>query len=336
MNKRRHGILCGLLAFLMLAVTACGNPSTESSSSQAQSSSSSSSSSEATVPAGTNAFLDPGFAYGFDIYGTGINGATRDLQKTIKFQDNETPIWSLAQWYSQHKLDQGTLTLNDNLFKIEDEAKSVQVNRRTGAMTMALDASKEFTSVQTPGSVFWPHLLLEQTVAPLQFKNCTSMRAYLKFRMDRATDCSSKFGSLPIVMQAQFAWFIYVKNVNMESPGLGEFLWFGFNLYDPTKLYTSTISQQDFAGGTAGNYIYAVGAQSWLQPNTKVEIGKTVVLDVDMVKLVKKALNVAHDAGFMMNTTIEDCAVTGTNIGFEVFDVWDIQATIFNLGVYYT
>jgi hypothetical protein len=162
------------------------------------------------------------------------------------------------------------------------------------------------------------------------------MRAYLKFRVDRATDCSSQFGDLPIGMQAQFAWFIYVKNVNPESPGKDEFLWFGFNLYDPTKLYTTTISQQDFAGGTLGNYIYAAGVQGWGQPGTRVDIGKTVTLDVDMFKLVKKALNVAHDAGFMQNTEIGDCAITGMNIGFEVFDVWDMQATIFNLGVYYT
>ena len=333
MKKWKKGFICGLLAMTMILGSAVGCDNGEGDTSSVSSTSSSAS----YKPTGTNLFSDEDYENGFNIYGTGINGSTRDLQKTITFKANTSPVWSVAQWFSQHHLDQGTVTDNANLFKIQDEAKIFQLNKKTGAITMGLNASKEFTGVQTPASVaaFWPHLLLEQTNAPVKMKDCDTMRAYLKFRIDRATDCSAQFGNVAIQMQAQFAWFIYVKNVNPDSPGYNEFLWFGFNIYNPKALYAPTISQQDYAGGTAGNYIYSIGAAKW-NNNKRVKIGDTVELNVDMFTAVQEGLDKAHAAGFMTGTTMEDVAITGMNIGFEVFDVWDMQTTIFDLGVYYT
>ena len=335
MKKWKNGLICAVLAITTLLVSAvgCGGGKTDSSSAD----SSSAGSVESQKPTGTNLFADEDYNNGFNIYGTGINGATRDLQKTITFTQGTKPVWSIAQWFSQNHLDQGTVTDTANLFKIQDTSKLFQLNKKTGAITMGLDGSKDFTGVQTPTSVaaFWPHLLLEQTNAPVKMKDCDTMRAYLKFRIDRANDCSSMFGSVAIQMQAQFAWFIYVKNVNADSPGYNEFLWFGFNIYNPKALYAPTVSQQDYAGGTAGNYIYSLGAAKW-NNNQRVKIGDTVELNMDMFTAVQEGLDKAHAAGFMTGSTIDDVAITGMNIGFEVFDVWDIQTTIFDLGVYYT
>lgn len=283
---------------------------------------------------GTDIFTDIKYEKGFDIFGTGVNGATRDLQKTIAFRDGETPVWSIAQWFSRHFLDKGEVTQNERTFSVSDESKSIELTRATGALTMSLDASKEFDGVQGAIGTTWPHLLIQQTGVPVKFSDCESMRARLTFRINRATDCSSDFGDIPIAMQAQFAWFIYVKNVNEASDGFGEFLWFGFNLFDPTKIYAPRVAQQDFAGGTAGNYIYAMGAAEAMD-NRRVRIGENATLDVDMFASVRKALKAAHEAGFMTHTELDDCAVTGMNIGFEIFDVWDLSATIYEMRVTY-
>ncbi|MBQ2769510.1 MAG: hypothetical protein IJF44_06020 [Clostridia bacterium] len=331
MRNWKKAIGCGILACLLAFGCACG----ETDGGDTDSSTGDSSTPAPQEPVGIDVFADPDFDLGFDIYGTGINGATREVQKTVAFEENKLPVWSFAQWYSEYFLDKGDMILNDSLFALEDEAKSVKVNRNTGAVSLALNGAKEYGGVQGAPDAFWPHLLLQQTNAPVKFADCETMRATLTFRMDRATDCSSQFGEVPINMQAQFAWFIYVKNVNPDSAGFGEFLWFGFNLYDPTKLYAPTVSQQDFAGGTLGNYIYAVGAANW-GGGKRVKIGEKVSFDVDMFEEVEKALDVAHQAGFMSNTTLQDCAITGMNIGFEVFDVWDMAATIYDMRVYYT
>ncbi len=341
MKKWKKSLISGLLAIATIFASAVGcdigNGDSSSSDSSSDSSSTTTNATESNKPTGSNIFSDENYENGFHIYGTGINGSTRDLKKTITFKEGARPVWSVAQWFSQHHLDQGAVTDTANLFKIQDESKTFQLNKKTGAITMAMDASKEFTGVQTPTSVsaFWPHLLLEQANEPIKMKDCNSMRAYLKFRIDRANDCSGQFGSVAIQMQAQFAWFIYVKNVNPASPGYNEFLWLGFNIYNPKALYAPTVSQQDYAGGTPGDYIYSLGAAKW-NDNKRVKVGETVELNADMFATVQEGLDKAHAAGFMTGSTIDDVAITGMNIGFEVFDVWDMQTTIFDLGVYYT
>lgn len=328
--KKFNRLLCAAIAAIMaFAVIGCGDKNNEPDEEENKN-----------PPVtdeviGTDVFGDVKYEKGFDIYGTGVNGANREIQKTIAFSEGNSPLWSIAQWYSEYFLDKGEVTLNERTFSVADESKSVELNRATGALTLSLDASKEYDGVQGAIGIYWPHLLIQQTAVPVKFADCESMRARLTFRMNRATDCSSKFGSIPISLQAQFAWFVYVRNVNEASDGFGEFLWFGFNLFDPTKLYAPLVSQQDFAGGNAGNYIYAMGAADCIG-SERVKIGETAKLDVDMFAAVKKALGVAHNAGFMSHTELEDCAVTGMNIGFEVFDVWDMSATIYEMRVTYT
>lgn len=286
-------------------------------------------------PAGKNVFADEKYENGFTLRGTGADGYTRDVVKTYSFREDTAPVWGLAQWYSRYQLENGKETSDEEQFLISDTSKSVRVDRKTGALTLSLNGAEEFDGVQAPGSVFWPHLLLEQGVTPKRLDECETLRAQLSFTVDRAADRSASFGEIPICMQAQFAWFIYIQNVDPDSGGMGEFLWFGFNLYDPTRLYAPGTSQQDFAGGTLGNYIYTLGASESLGKES-VKVGKQVSFDMDLFPAVEKALDKAHKAGFMTHTELENCAVTGMNIGFEVFDVWDISVTIHNMRVAYT
>ena len=57
---------------------------------------------------------------------------------------------------------------------------------------------------------------------------------------------------------------------------------------------------------------------------------------MDLIAAVEKGLAAAHEAGFMTNSELEDCSITGMNIGYEMFDVWDISTTIYDMGVSYT
>ena len=54
---------------------------------------------------------------------------------------------------------------------------------------------------------------------------------------------------------------------------------------------------------------------------------------VDILPQIKIALETAQSKGFMTGTAVEDCSVTGTNIGWEVFDRWDESITIFNMAI---
>lgn len=289
------------------------------------------------------AFADSKFETGFDIYGTGYDesgnavSAERALQKTIKF-GRKNAAWSIAQWYSHYKLDKSKPVLNDDEFFVSDTSKSVCVDRKTGAITLSMNAGKEYRSVQSAATLgyYWPHLLISPVATvPVKIADCATMTAHLDFCIDKSEDHAADFGAAKAGLQAQFAWFVYIQNTNAESEGYGEFLWFGFNLYDPTQLYAPHNEQQDFAGGNAGNYIYTMGANECIG-SERVRVGKRTGFSVDLIAAVKQGLDTAHRAGFMTHSEAEDCSVTGMNIGFEMFDVWEISATIYDMGVSYT
>lgn len=288
-------------------------------------------------------FDDGDFGTGFDIYGTGYDDAgnvvqaERALQKTIKF-GKSAPAWSIAQWYSHYKLDRSEYILNENTFSISDTSKTVAVDRKSGAITLSMNAGKEYDGIQNAGSLgyYWPHLLISPTeTEPVKIADCETMTVYLDFCIDKSEHHAADFGAEKPGLQAQFAWFVYVQNLTEGSAGYGEFLWFGFNLYDPTQLYAPHNEQQDFAGGNAGNYIYTLGATECIG-TSRVKVGERTGFSMDLIAAVEKGLAAAHEAGFMTNSELEDCSITGMNIGYEMFDVWDISTTIYDMGVSYT
>lgn len=288
-------------------------------------------------------FPDPDFETGFQIFGTGydeqgnVSSADRALQKKIKFGKAE-PSWSIAQWYSDYKLEKSDYVLNESTFSISDASKKVELDRTTGALSLSMNAGKEYDRVQNAASlgVYWPHLLVEPVgTVPVKIADCESMNVYIDFCIDQSGNHAADFGAEKPGLQAQFAWFVYVQNVEEGSPGYGEFLWLGFNLYDPTQLYAPHNQQQDFAGGNPGNYIYTFGAAECIG-TSRVKVGERTGFDLDLIETVKTGLDAAHEAGFMQNSTVDNCSITGMNIGFEMFDVWEIKATIYDMGVSYT
>lgn len=338
MKKRMRALLAFLLcAAVAMAVAGCGTgredppPGGDPSGGNEE------------QPAVHEVFADSDFATGFDILGTGydsegnVSQAERGVKKSIRFGRSD-PAWSVAQWYSDYNLDQSDYVLNEETFSIADTSKSVTVDRKTGAITLAMNAAKEYDRVQNASSlgVYWPHLLVApKNTVPVPIADCETMTVYLDFVINKSEHHAADFGAERPGLQAQFAWFVYVQNTNEESAGYGEFLWFGFNLYDPTQLYAPHNEQQDFAGGNAGNYIYTLGAVECIG-NERVKVGERTGFEMDLIAAVEQGLAAAHEAGFMTNSTVEDCSITGMNIGYEMFDVWDISTTIYDMGVSYT
>lgn len=287
-------------------------------------------------------FPDAKFETGFDIIGTGytddgiVDSAERATQKSIKFGKSDT-AWYIAQWYSHNKLEKSDYVLNEKTFSLSDKSKTIELNRENGEITLAVNAAKDFTAPQSPATLgyFWPHLLISpKRVNSVKIADCAEMNVYIDFTVNKCVDHASEFGTAASVMNSQFAWFVYVKNTS-GGEGNGEFLWLGFNLYDPKSVYAPHNAMQDNAGGTAGNYIYTFGANETIGSNP-VKVGKRTGFNIDLVKAVKEGLDGAHKAGFMTHTEVEDCSITGMNIGYEMFDVWEISTTIHDMGVSYT
>jgi len=263
---------------------------------------------------------DPFFAAGLDLMGLESSMGTATV-KRLKYGSG--PIsWKLAQWWSKYNLKDGSEMRTGDKYTISDSSKLVEYNFTDKSLKLEVNARHEFDTYNTKAPAKWPHLLLEQELTPVfMLEEIEEVYAGLDFTLNKAVNQKGTDKGL----HAQFAWFIYIVNRNPESPGYGNFLWFGFNIYDSTREYAAPTQLQDTAV-EKGNFIYTVGAKDFL--SSPIAAGEKMSFRVNMVPYVKAALAAANEKGFMLNTAYEDCAITGTNIGWEVFDRWDVSITI--------
>ena len=269
---------------------------------------------------------DGNFSNGFNL--RGLDSSTDSgTCKVINYGTDSTPQWSMAQWWSKHNLKDGEEIIENDRYSLKDESKSVEVNRKYGTITLGLDGSKEFDTYNVIPPSKWPHLLIEQSISGAQVKDAEKIEAKLDFTLTVNEDLRESNG---VGSQAQFAWFIYIQDTNPESEGYGNFLWFGLNIFDSTKVYAPKTNQQDMAGGP-GNYIYTLGAADIM--TERVKVNKNIRFTVDILPHIKEALEKAQSDGFMLGTSVSDCSVTGTNIGWEVFDRWNESITIFDIDI---
>ncbi len=284
---------------------------------------------------GMNMLQDPNFTYGFEILGMDsvIDGTT--VYKTVKLGE-EQPVWQVGQWWAKYDIKDGAEENTDARYALSDGHKSLVINKSTHGVKLSLDASQDIAQSSTTPPAKWPHFLLQQTIADCPLKGAESVTAKLAFTVEKAEDKRNGDG-----LHTQFSWFIYIVDTNPESEGYHNFLWFGLNLYCPPNRTTFSYSSQDMANGP-GNFIYSLsstdiaGKASELSGYTRgaVTLGEQASFELDLLPIVAEALAVAQSRGFMMGTTAEDCSITGMNIGYEIFDRWDVSISIDDIGIY--
>ncbi len=276
---------------------------------------------------GTNILQDSDFENGFCILGMDslIDGTT--VYKTVQFGEN-TPVWRVGQWWSAYNIKDGVESNTEGAYSLADPHKSLTLDKTTHALTLALDASRDIAQSSTTPPAKWPHFLLEQSidqgVCPL--KGAESVTAKLAFTVHECEDLRNADG-----LHGQFSWFIYIVDTNPASEGYRNFLWFGINLYCPPNQHSFSYSSQDMANGP-GNFIYSLSSQSVFRRPVQVGIQKSFELDI--LPIVEEALTVAQSRGFMVGTTVDDCSITGMNLGWEMFDRWNVRVSIDDIGIY--
>lgn len=306
--------ICALAFVLTFPVVGCGEQGEQSSQQQEEK--------KQTV----SLLTDKSFEKGFNLLG--LDSVTdAGIAKTIDYGTQSTPVWNMGQWWSKYNLKDGEEKITQDAYSLKDTSKTIEVNRKYGSLTLGLDGSKEFDSYNTVAPSKWPHLLIEQAIPSTSINEATKLEASLDFTLTVNED---KRDSNGLGFQAQFAWYIYIMDTNPESSGYGNFLWFGLNIFDSTKVYAAKSMQQDMAGGP-GNYIYALGAADYM--TERVKTNKNIRFTVDILPHIKSALEKAQSEGFMQGTTLADVSVTGMNIGWEIFDRWDESVTIFDMDI---
>jgi hypothetical protein len=184
----------------------------------------------------------------------------------------------------------------------------------------------------------WPHLLAETALTDTRHP-AERCRVETLRRLDVSLECRlTEFadrhpGADPALHAAQFQLFLYVQNLNTESPGYGDMLWFGIPIFDNRHPASGERYQRD--GGkpdASGKFIYMLPTHA-CQPrgSTFFKRGKIAAapdagwtaVRADLLPWILRAYTLARRSGYLATTEPADLYVSGLNLGWEMPGTYD-------------
>ncbi len=239
------------------------------------------------------------------------------------------PRWNLAQWetrYDFRKESQRTVTVPaPGVFCCDSRDKVFSVDTNTGTLGMELRASLVYDSPRKPMEG-WPHLLIEGKTANSDAPGASWMKNLSQLRLSfdqRLTMFRDHMGAdaNPELHAGSFYIYLYIKGENHR--GQVDMTWFGLTLFDNRFDFDEEKGSQD--GGKAdasGLFIYQVPTRAYRTQPVKVG-ADWLHVDVDVLPYVWRALELAHQRGYMLGVTPENLYVDGMNMGWEMPGTYD-------------
>lgn len=293
---------------------------------------------------GTQELLpDPSFAQWFTLNGLGQPWDDGKPQGVFRSTSEKVgaPVWTLAQWASKHNLADVAVTrqtqLGPHRFQIANPSKRVTVDTRSGEIELALFASACYERPRQKNEP-WPHLLASTALTDVRHPEDRCRIESMK-RLDVSIDCrltvftDRQPNADPTLHAAQFQLFLYVQNLNTESTGYGDMLWFGLPIFDNRRATCDERYQRDGGKpGASNKFIYMVPSDA-CQPkgSTFFKQGKIAAdpdadwtaIRADVLPWVLRAYTLARKAGYLATTNPSDLYVSGLNFGWEMPGAYD-------------
>lgn len=292
----------------------------------------------------SNVFKDPKFLNGFTLFGPSENPVVTYPNKLVTADNKEKPVWELAQWASKYDFNTATRTSGAGQVTFANMdgnkvIKKLAVNYLTGALTMTLNASYEYSHDRKAGES-WPHILIQQSWYGNDLVNlskCDEMIMHIKYKVNSCVDKTiSKYDDS--LHCGQFVWYITLQNRNESSPDFGQYIWFGINLFDSRmggKASSEYASQDGGKENNTGAFIYQPGSEKYKENGKISAIGEETEIRFNIIDVAKYAYNLAISRGYLGTTKFEDIYIGSTNFGFEVPGTFDIDATISKIELLY-
>ena len=249
---------------------------------------------------------------------------------TVHRPGRDAPVWQLAQWSSRFPFDETTVATPraGGMLQISTAARSVSFG--DGILTLALNAATEYGEHPRAAADPWVHLLVQQPIAALPgLGDLTALRLHVEARRVRARLLRSA-GYDSQIHAAQFLIYITVQNLDKDSLGYGNFLWFGVPVFDDRSRKTQTYAAPDF-GGT-GKFIYTPGSANFTSDSTHDD--GWVTFDADLLPLMHEGLTAARTRGFLKGSEGDvQFRVAALNMGWEVPGSFDVEMQVCRLGL---
>jgi len=296
---------------------------------------------------------DPTFKQWFNVCGLGLPADDGGVKAVFRSSADKvgTPAWTLAQWASKQSLADAAVTrqtqLSTHRFQIANPSKRVVVDSRRGELELGLFASACYDRARLENEP-WPHLLASAALTDTRYPSDVCRVALMR-RLDVSMECRlTEFadrhpGADPALHAAQFQLFLYVQDLNPDSPGYGDMLWFGIPVFDNRRPSTEETSRRD--GGkpdASGKFIYSLPTRA-CQPygQTFFDKGRIVpdkdapwtTLRVNAAPWIVYAYKLARQKGYLPNTRLDDLYVSGLNVGWEMTGTYDAVMQVRRLSV---
>lgn len=269
---------------------------------------------------------DRGFAGGVLLKGTNsVNVATGKSLYPFKKQSG-APLWSLAEWESKYPLSQDRLKQTEGVSIYRDRGKMISFQRleKDCLVRMEVEASAEYSAPRKPGQG-WPHLLLEQSF-PEKVRFAELKNLWLEFS-GRLVAGEMKMKAEEFnqgLHAAQFQLFLVVQDLNPNSAGYRDYLWFGVPFYDYRFRESEVYAAKDVGKDDAtGKFIYSLASRDFMNGSFHDREWKTI--HKDLYPEIRKALTLARARGYLTQSADADLAISGMNIGWEVPGTFDVS-----------
>ncbi len=262
------------------------------------------------------------------------------------------PSWTFAQWHSRYDLRNYESLKYKNkgaAFELSSygangsdgkyiPAKVLKVDTNTPSIYMELNAELEFDKPKEDGEG-WPHTLLSQDFSGdlVHVSEQKELKAHMEYQVTKFVDRMN--GQADEAKHcAQLVWYVTLQNRNFESEGYGQYIWFGFNLWDNRHSggVSPEYAAQDLGKEDATKaFIYQPASTVFFEEKRMPTVGEQTKIEFDFLSLAKQSFNLAKSRGYLPQTNWEDIYIGSMNFGWEVTGIYNVGVQIDTVGIYH-
>ena len=278
-------------------------------------------------------FDDLALVHGFRLSAVESSLSPVEVASVLVADPKEKPKWRLDQWGTRFSLeDVQEQVMGDGIRLLENKGKRVKIlpgGLAGQGIYLEVNGDAEYGGKLRQYGEAWPHLLIEQTLQKHPFHKFESLNFSVEFYVEKCVAATDK----PLdngLHTAHISAFMTVHNINPNSKGFNDMIWFGLPLYDVR--YPIPRGHQALDVGKAdatGKFICTIAGERFFdQP---VNIGVWHTLSCDLLPLIHEALAASQAKGFLTDTVYEDLVATSFNLGWEVPGPYYCAITLRNL-----
>ncbi|MBE0535616.1 MAG: hypothetical protein IH624_08090 [Phycisphaerae bacterium] len=263
-------------------------------------------------------FADMQFRGGF-LLGYADPAMGRKVEAVLKSSPSEAePVWRLCQWATQYSLADVpcTRSLNGDI-TWENAGKKVVVGVG-GDLVLDIRGKAEYGEHVRQAGESWPHLLIEQDATRIhRLSDLASVDLAIDLRLLSFEDHLPAGRFDPGLHAAQFQLFFIVRNINPDSPGHNNYIWFGVPFFDSRHDIPPAYMAPDAGKKDAtGKFIYTIDGRQVNQ--TPMKEGTWTRIQTDLLPHIRQALTTAAKRSYLKSSNPEDFAVVNMNLGWEI------------------